>query len=144
MKVNHADKYTISHGDGNVTCLASYSNGRSILAYCDLLFDEDSHSICVHDWYVRPGVRRRRIGYNVLRKVVQEYVSAHGAPTSVAYIWDNNNRYVKDWLRRNFDAAAADTVTSSRYSCSVLGGYTMFTLDRQSLFNYCGIYLNEE
>lgn len=94
--------YIIDDNGRYVTCKIM-GNGDQI-GHCKISINTTNNSITVQEWFMDITYQHLGVGRKLLQYAINYVSHTYGTITSVKYIWNGTNKYVYDWLVRNFDA----------------------------------------
>lgn len=79
--------------------------GDDVVCHCEIhKKDNELNTWVIPVWFTEEGYKNRGIGTVVLTSALRDMKTTFGVPDHIEYIWNGQNQYVYDWLKKNFDA----------------------------------------
>ncbi len=106
---------------------------------CRMYTDNSKKNWTVSSWYTNKNFLHQGFGKKTLDKTVWEMYKQFGYPEKVDYIWNGANKYVFNWLYKNFDAKSSCPIAVQKYATDDDWSSHIYNLNKDKFLNYFGI-----
>lgn len=114
--------------------------GDNVICHCEIhKKDDDSNTWVITAWYTEDNYKKRGIGTAVLASALREMKTAFGIPDHIEYIWNGQNKYVYDWLVKNFDAVCKCPIAVQKTQPGDDWDSHIYELDCNKTLRFAGI-----
>lgn len=93
----------------------------------------------IKEWFVEDGYKRKGIGKQMMKLLMEDLLKDTGKPVEVIYTWNGENEYVYDWLIRNFNAVCQEDLNVLKNDSKFGWKAHLFKLDTNLVLKYFDI-----
>lgn len=106
-----------------------------IIARCGIYIGEkDEWVICA--WYVDENFRNGGVGTRLLKSTLAAMIHDLGEPKAIDYIWNGANKYVYDWMEKNFSPICKCSLAVQKNESADNWDSHIYHLDVKKVMNY--------
>lgn len=100
---------------------------------------DNTNTWVISAWFTEEGYNHQGIGTDILRHTLQNMEQVFGLPNQIEYIWNGQNQYVYDWLKKNFDAVCDCPISVQKIQTDDDWSSHIYILNRNRVLNFAGI-----
>jgi len=114
----------------------SYNSKCEKLCECKVTVNNNHDIWTISSWYTTKRNSHKGYGKETLKFDLKEIYRLFGQPKIIEYIWNGSNKYVLDWLERNFDAVSQSPIAVQKYNFEDDWNSHIYILDRDKFMKY--------
>lgn len=102
------------------------------------------NSWMISEWFVNHDYQHQGLGTELFRESINYLSSNFPYPDKIEYVWNGANRYVYDWLQKNFAPISQCSMAVQKYNSDDDWLSHIYELDVRSVYEYFGIFNQEK
>lgn len=136
---------------GNELCLKKHvsNNGRSVeidadvdgvrVGYSRLSVDKISNVWTISEWFVNSNYQNKGYGRTILFTALNELYTLYGLPFEIQYVWNGQNMYVYEWLKKYFKPISGCPIAIQKIASDDDWDSHIYKIDRDKVLKYFNI-----
>lgn len=114
--------------------------GDNVICHCEIhKKNDDSNIWVIPAWFTEEGYKNQGIGTVVLASAIRDMKTIFGIPDHIEYIWNGQNQYVYDWLKKNFDAVCKCPIAVQKTQPGDDWKSHIYELDCNKVLRFAGV-----
>lgn len=102
------------------------------------------NSWMISEWFVNHDYQHQGLGTELFRESINYLSSNFPYPDKIEYVWNGANRYVYEWLQKNFAPVSQCSMVVQKYNSDDDWLSHIYELDVRSVYEYFGIFNQEK
>lgn len=92
----------IDIADNSNGIICSVKSDIEVVSCCGLT--KEGTEWTIFKWNTQQNYQNYGYGKFAMKELLKYCIASYGKPSAMKYIWNGQNEYVGEWLKRNFDA----------------------------------------
>jgi len=125
------------------------NNGRCIeidaeadgvrVGYSRLSVDRISNVWTISEWFVNSNYQNKGYGRTILFTALNELYAQYGLPFEIQYVWNGQNMYVYEWLKKYFRPVSECPIAVQKVASDDDWDSHIYKIDRDKVLSYFNI-----
>ena len=111
-----------------------FVDGIGELSLCGITRDKDEWTI--FKWNTQERFQHAGYGRFAMQELLKYCTKTYGEACKIKYIWNGQNKYVGEWLVKNFDAICCCPLSVIKNSCDDDWESHIYILNKKKVYEY--------